>query len=264
MSATHTKGVSSEWTAIDKEAKDTKQETATAPPAQRTHVTMAPLTKGALLAARSSGVTIMARHARPKGQKKKSSNFSTWNTNSQGMPQRGMPRVDNKPYKIIQEIYVQNAVATSTTLEVFTGFQFNVNALPQLSTLAALFDQYRIARVEFWLIPNGTASSVTGLYSTAIDYDDSTSLTTYNQILSYQNVVTTQPDTGQYRSFVPHVAVASYSGAFTSFANETAPWIDAASPSVQHYGVKFGSTPTSVVASYSTIYRLHVEWKNVR
>jgi len=190
--------------------------------------------------------------------------FLTWNANAQVMPNRLLPRLDDKPYPVVQEIYTAAAIASSTSVESFAGFQFNVNALPQITTLTSLFDQYRITKVEFWLIPNGVAAAVTGLIASVIDYDDATSLTTFNQALEYQNVLSTQPDTGHYRAFVPHVALAAYSGTFTSFANEPSPWIDAASPSVQHYGIKTAFTVTSSIASYSTIYRLHTEWRNLR
>jgi len=67
-----------------------------------------------------------------------------------------------------------------------------------------------------------------------------------------------------YRKFIPHVAVASYSGTFTSFTNEVAPWIDIASPSVQHYGLKTACTPTTAVVQYTARARLSVSFRNVR
>ena len=42
----------------------------------------------------------------------------------------------------------------------------------------------------------------------------------------------------------PRISTAAYSGAFTSYTNTKAPWIDCNSPTVQHFGMKFGIDAT--------------------
>lgn len=167
-------------------------------------------------------------------------------------------------FRVSQEVLVSAAFTSSSALATFGAFNFVVSALDQISPLTALFDQYRIAMIELWVTPQGSAVSVTGNIASVIDYDDSNALTTYAQALDYVNVVSTEAGVAHYRRFVPHVAVAAYSGTFASFANETAPWIDAASTGVQHYGLKLAATIAGSIVPYDLHYRLHTEWRNVR
>jgi hypothetical protein len=172
----------------------------------------------------------------------------------------------NMIFRVPQEVFTAAYTGTSTSLAIFTALAFTVNALDQISHLTALFDQYRIVLVEVWLCPQNSQSTVNfnGNLATVVDYDDANALTTYAQALDYVNVVSTNALIAHYRKFVPHVAVAAYSGAFTSFMNVTSPWIDAASPSVAHYGFKTATTQSSNVLNYDLTYRLTTEWRNVR
>lgn len=170
----------------------------------------------------------------------------------------------NVVVKIPQEVLVMAFFTSSVTVPVFGAMSFNVNALDQIAHLVALWDQYRITLVELWLVPNNNTSIVGGNIATVIDYDDANNLTTYAQALDYVNVVSANGDLAHYRCFKPHCAVAAYSGAFTSFMNVESPWIDAASPSVQHYGFKVASPTTTAAIVYDLTYRLHTEWRNIR
>jgi hypothetical protein len=112
------------------------------------------------------------------------------------------------------------------------------------SSLAAVFDQYRIVACEVIVRPVANMTAVNaqskGFLHTVIDYDDGTALTSLAQAQAYENCISTPVYYAQRRCFKPRVALAAYgSGAFTSYANFEAPWIDAASPNVTHYGVKF-------------------------
>jgi len=118
------------------------------------------------------------------------------------------------------------------------------NNCTDYTSLAAVFDQYRIMAVEVVLRAVANQSSVNaqskGFLHTVIDYDDSTALTSLAQAQAYENCISTPVYFSQRRCFKPRVAVATYgSGAFTSFSNMEAPWIDAASSNVTHYGVKY-------------------------
>jgi hypothetical protein len=55
------------------------------------------------------------------------------------------------------------------------------------------------------------------------------------------------------------VSTALYAGSFTSFGNVSSPWIDMASPNVEHYGVKIGMTPTDTIYRWDTRARFHLE-----
>jgi hypothetical protein len=111
---------------------------------------------------------------------------------------------------------------------------------------------------------NTALTSNEGLFTTVIDYDDATALSTQAQALDYSSALTCEGYLSQRRVFVPHIAVAAYSGTFTSFANEEAPWIDSSSNSVQHYGLKTAWTASTSVCTYDLLIRGWFQFRNVR
>jgi len=229
-------------------------------------VAVSVVTKKASVAARAAGVVgiTLGKKKRAKKKKKDSDVALVWNGLSETVPMRISPLVDNQPYKVVQESYQSAAFATSTSINSFQSFTFAVFAMPDISSLTSLFDQYMLAEVEFWLIPQMTASTATGELATVADYDDSANLSTFNAALGYQNCRVSSPLTGHYRKIQPHVALAAYAGTFTSYANACGVWIDAGSPSVYHYGIKSAATPTNVSITYDIIVRYTTYWRNLR
>jgi hypothetical protein len=174
----------------------------------------------------------------------------------------------NQPYRITQELNAGTILTTSTTVPTFGATSFSVNSLDQISQLGAVWDQYKIEEIEVWLFSNTMGASTgaqQGLVYSVLDYDDASNLSTIGQAEDYTNVVTMIPTDSIYRRFRPHVAVAAYSGTFTSFSNVEAPWIDFASPNVQHYGLKLAATATAAAVSFYTLQvRYHLAFRNVR
>lgn len=162
--------------------------------------------------------------------------------------------------------FTAGTLTSSAVLPTFASFNFTANSLGDLSSLTGLFDQYRITKIEAWIMPNVLDSTVnsTGILYTCVDYDDSSALTTVQQAQNYTNVLFAPTTEGQYRAFTPHAAVALYSGVFTSFGNEVSPWIDAASAGVEHYGLKLACSviPNGVI--FTVNVRMHTEWRNSR
>jgi len=132
-------------------------------------------------------------------------------------------------------------ITPSVTVETFNSYTFTLSALPDSSEFTALFDQYRIMQVRVEFTPLFTDTSATVAYPpiySAIDYDDANSVTGL-QINEYDSVMFTPTGTYFERIFNPRIALAAYSGAFTSFAQpKVGTWVDCASPSVVHYGLK--------------------------
>lgn len=172
----------------------------------------------------------------------------------------------NKPFNLIQTAKLAR-ISSSTTIEVDGAFYFTFNDLNQQSQLAAIFDQYRICMIEIKFISTigqySGAAGVAGMFFTAVDTDDSSS-TTAASIRDYPGCISTEVFKPHTHVFAPHVAIAAYAGAFTSFANETSPWIDVASPSVQHYGVKYAYDVGTAVFNHDVITRVHYQFRNVR
>jgi hypothetical protein len=186
----------------------------------------------------------------------------------------GLPSMDrpfsngNQVFNFHQQFEIAGVHTTSVAVETFSAQSWTLSQCNNSATFQALFDQYRIPLIEFWLTPQSklesAAGQTVGLMTSVIDYDDGTALTSVASAGDYDSAVTGPGGMGHYRKFVPHVAIAAYSGAFTSFANEEAPWIDIASNTVVHYGVKFASTVTSVAYSYGGVVRMHVQCRNTR
>jgi hypothetical protein len=159
-------------------------------------------------------------------------------------------------------------ITLSTSLNVYATKQWSPSTdIDQWSSLALVFDQYRISKIEATLRPDfsvGVTTANLGQTTTVIDFDDGTALTG-NQALDYTNAVTSSSESCQYRCFQPSVASAVYSGsAFTAFSNVPGPWIDTTSGNTLHYGLKTMSTVCSSALTLDLISRIHIEFRNCR
>lgn len=153
------------------------------------------------------------------------------------------------------------------------------------SELAALYDQYRLVRVDVELVPIYNTSlstptagngSLAGWLHSVQDYDDAAAPTASNT-----GILTLQ----QYRSYRcdplvahgrltwsirPKVAMAAFGATlFTQYAVTEAPWIDCNSAVVEHYGLKFIFeivNPGANIAflDYRFNVRYHLEMREVR
>jgi hypothetical protein len=142
-----------------------------------------------------------------------------------------------------------NILVSSASVPVFGTLSFTVGGFSQASEYLSLFDQYRIDEVEVWLEP--TAPIGLAMYPqfvSCIDYDDSSAPSSFSALASRQQSLDALGGVGHYHVFKPRVAMAAYSGAFSSFANMAAPWIDSGSNSVVHYGVKAGADASGSLA----------------
>jgi len=178
-----------------------------------------------------------------------------------------LPHVDNKVFRM-NDRYLAATVTTSAVTNVYTALYFTVAGIGNITPLATLFDQYRIKKIEVLLLPACNAVSGagagTGVMHTVIDYDDATALTSEQAALSYENCLSSSSSDGHRREFVPHAAMAAYSGAFNSYANVASPWIDAVSTGVQHYGLKIVNTVATQASEINVYATLFTEWRNVR
>jgi hypothetical protein len=143
----------------------------------------------------------------------------------------------------------------------------------QWAQLAYVFDQYRIEAVEVTFRPQftsngmeaGTNILVPTLY-TVVDYDDANAIPITN-LRQYDSCLQSLYET-QVRRFTPHCAAAMYqASAFSGYGNVTAPWIDASTPGVQHFGVKYaitaGNAGQTVLQNWTITVRAKMSFRNV-
>jgi hypothetical protein len=133
-------------------------------------------------------------------------------------------------------------ITGSTTAETDGAVTVTLAAFPDYTDFTNLFDTYRIMQIAVEFNPLFLDTTATTNYppiATVIDYDDGNA-TAYAQLEEYDSFMITQ--TGQYfqRVLTPRIALAAYSGTFTSYSQPPAgTWIDVASTGVVHYGLKY-------------------------
>jgi len=207
------------------------------------------------------------RNKRKKETLVPSPDGTVWAIAGSPMPASRIPRrINDKVYGLVQE-FTSLAIlsASSTSINTYFSADFALSLVDQVSSLTAIFDQYRVAWLEAWITPRCIQSSnAPTQYSTVVDLDDYNVLTTYPSSLDYQNVVQSTVYEGHYRSWEPHAALAAYSGTFVSYANVGNMWVDCASTGVQFYGIKGAVTPTTTAFPFDLVYRVHLLFRNVR
>jgi len=131
-----------------------------------------------------------------------------------------------------------SASATQAPTFYFALTNFNVGT--------GFWDQYRLEAIRFTVSPSNNAIGLFTNSSTSvvpltwvIDYDDANALASQAAGDAYSTCLTLNPGESAERTFRPRMAMAAYSGAFSSYANVEPQWIDSASDAVQHYGCKF-------------------------
>jgi len=182
------------------------------------------------------------------------------------VPRFPSPQVTNRP-NAVYNVYKSASFASTqsaTAIEVIGAYNFALSQVSDYLSLAAVFDQYRIAMVEITFLPKQNFVTTGNTYdrlATVIDYVDSSTVG-FVALTDYPSCQITEDFTKQVRTLIPRVAVAAYSGAFTSFMSEEAPWLDCSSPNIQHYGVKFAFKITTVIAYYDIAVRYHMQFRN--
>lgn len=181
-------------------------------------------------------------------------------------PQAGRPmpslRSPLQPYVLTLE-GATTLFTTSTVAAVFAGKAFALSDF-NYAALATVFDQYRFMQIEAWIDPGILMSdsvASTPFYTT-VDLDDANAPTGQAEVVNHAACVSSQTGTAHYHRWAPYMAIAAYSGAFTSYVSSKATWIDVASPGVQHYGIK-SAVPFAdgVARAYTLTFRATIEFR---
>jgi len=162
--------------------------------------------------------------------------------------------------ELVQEVPVE--LTTSTVVNSFSTFNLALSALSGYTNYTALFDQYKVEQIEAWLEPVAAqGTTVFGFMASCVDLDDANIPSTIASVQDHQSALVGMGAAGRRHCWRPHMAVATFSGAFTSYANEVAGWIDSASPNVQHFGLKIACAPTPVAIGYNLTIRAVVSFR---
>lgn len=153
------------------------------------------------------------------------------------------------------------------------AYQLFLSGLPGVTEFTNLYDQYRILRAEVKLVlATPSISSAYPRITTVVDYDDSVSPTSENDVLQYPNAKVYQysPTNVEHSfEFVPRAAGAMFQGITTGYSMAPAgTWLDGGYPDIPHYGFKFfansynsTTTPNAFLTCYVSY---QVQMKNAR
>jgi hypothetical protein len=177
----------------------------------------------------------------------------------------------NKRLSPYNQIRIQGTVeaaslfTTSTTVPTYSGTVFALSALSNASAYTAVFDQYMIEEIEMWIFTGADGvdaiTSSIGIWNSAVDYDDGNTPTTIQQVSDKQTNVASSIQAGHYHKWRPQFALGAYSGTFASFGAGRG-WIDCASPSVQHYGLKTSCAATPINSFvFSSVVRYTISFR---
>ena len=171
-------------------------------------------------------------------------------------------------HSVIGQSTVGAVVTANGVAPAYYGKYFTIGELDNFSSLSAVFDQYRITKIDCWLLPSITnvtdgTQTVPEIYS-AVDIDDGATPASVSQLYQYESTVASKALCGHYHSWVPRASLAAYGTAgFVSSANVVSPWIDCSSSSVQHYGIKVAITAGSPPIKYDLIFRIHADFQSL-
>lgn len=170
----------------------------------------------------------------------------------------------NKPVNIVQS--TSATYTSSSTVDTAGSIFVALTSSADASSWASVFDAYRIMGVVVKFNP--LSSTQTGVIHTVLDYDDATSPASESAMLQYDTLKTAPANVYFEREFIPRIAMAGYSGTFTSYVQaKPFQWVDIASPSVQHYGLKYyipATTTAGTTSSWKVVIDVHYQFKNAR
>lgn len=204
--------------------------------------------------------------SRPR--KAKSAKASFDGNNPQSLWINPVQRFSNNPTLRTTRTVLAGTITTNTSAAFFRGYSFQLSDCPSPGDFTALFDQYRITRIDVSFLPSALdstpAAQSSSLVLTVVDYDDATAPTALGDLFEFNNCMVWSGTERLQLSLVPRVARALYTGSFSGYESAEAPWIDIASPAVQHYGLKVAFGATYSVLSYLPVFRYHLEFRSTR
>lgn len=163
---------------------------------------------------------------------------------------------------------VKAQAINSVGSEYNVGYFFTLADVPGYTEYTALYDQYRITKIEVNIMPCNTACN-NGQYCTpswmlsSVDYDNATSQTTA-QLREVDDVQIIHVQRGKKITFQPRCAIVTAQSSLSGLA-EAKPglWINCSTTGVQHYGLKLAmpSANSNGIATMDVMCRYFLEFK---
>lgn len=156
--------------------------------------------------------------------------------------------------------------------DFLAGYNFQLSQVGgNVGPFTALYDQYRIAKVVWQLVPKWNVSDVNTtagggnlpMIATCIDYDDSNTPPNYGDVLQRQNAKIHRGAKIITRVFKPcaNFVVDATTGALNA---KQSPWLDVQNINVPHYGVKLAIQGPAVALDFDVIVKYYLQFRQVR
>jgi len=173
---------------------------------------------------------------------------------------RPIPKISGLTAQLTCTLRSAQALVTSTSVATLGGLSFTLSGFTNSSEYTGLFDQYRIRQIEVWIEPESANYGEYPNVVTAVDLDDA-GTPSFGQVVDKQGSLEGSGAAARYHRWTPHIAVGAYNGSFGGFANLQPQWIDSASPTVQHYGLKYSIDATTAVQKYLVTARALIDFR---
>jgi len=136
--------------------------------------------------------------------------------------------------------------------DVFASFAFCAADVPNIASLGAAFDAYRIEEIQFRLKSRNNAQFIAGTASPnngstspliVVDQDDNTTPSTLSELQQYDNCAQISAQDNLDIIFTPAITPSVFSGGvFSGYSIDSSgkTWLDLANTGIPYYGIKVG------------------------
>jgi len=165
-----------------------------------------------------------------------------------------------RPFKFVRTIDGQYDIVCDGINPSVGSINFSLSDVPNASEFTALFDQYKIERVDIEWYPEYTVLSDSGLASNAVNKTVNTAfdpvgytITTVADVLQYSTLSTTDVVSKHKRSIKPCYLVDN--------VLPMCEFVTCQSPALNWYGIAFGITPTGIAMTFRSRATFYLSMK---
>lgn len=158
-------------------------------------------------------------------------------------------------------------VTTTGLAETFIAYNFSLADVPNSAEFTALYDMYKINGIQITFIPQMTQNISVGTvnnvfaslrFFSAIDYNDSTAVSSIDAIREYQTCKYTSV-LRTHKRYIPKPKMLDGSNS-TSLVN----WVATSSPATNYYGLKIAIETTGNPMTFAVEAKYYLSFKNVK
>lgn len=176
-------------------------------------------------------------------------------------------RRKQNPYRIIHRFkrtYNQGVIVTAALTNTLQSFNFSVNDMPGYTELTTLYDEYKLTGIRFRLLPYmQTESNSVGTVNNArnapifyaIDRTDSTTPTTVDDVLEYQD----HQVSNVYSGIDVYIKNPKFADATSALRGG---WVSTTNTTLNWFGLKLAIPPTETATSLYAVVTYYVACKS--